>query len=98
MAAPASSSVLGGEPLSLAGATLLNAYLITAITACDVYAPAHCHLTPEVIPPALAIAGRERRSGKDLLVAVAAGLEVGARIGRGLNYAAFRGRGFHAPG
>ena len=92
------SSVIGGEPLSLAGATLLNAYLITAITACDVYSPAHCHLTPEVIPPALAVAEREQRSGKDLLVAVAAGLEVGARIGRGLNYAAFRARGFHAPG
>jgi 2-methylcitrate dehydratase PrpD len=82
----------------LAGATLLNAYLITAITACDVYSPAHCHLTPEVIPPAMAIAEREQRSGTDLLVAVAAGLEVGARIGRGLNYAAFRARGFHAPG
>ena len=37
------SSVIGGEPLSLPAATLLNAYLITAITACDVSTP-YCPL------------------------------------------------------
>lgn len=92
------ATVIGDGALSLVGATLLNAYLITAITACDVYRPAHCHLTPEVIPAALAIAERDRLSGRQLLVAVTAGLEVAARLGRGLNYSAFRRRGFHSPG
>ena len=31
------SSVIGGDQLSLAGATLLNAYLVTAVTMCDVH-------------------------------------------------------------
>src|SRR5262249_46527490 len=33
------ATVIGGEPLSLAGATLLNGYLITAVTVCDVHRP-----------------------------------------------------------
>jgi 2-methylcitrate dehydratase PrpD len=48
------SSVIGREPLSLVGATLLNAYLVTAVTMCDVYRPTLTHITPEVIPPAIA--------------------------------------------
>src|SRR5262249_3838190 len=31
------SSVIGGEALSLAGATILNGYLVTAVTMCDVH-------------------------------------------------------------
>ena len=53
------SSVIGGDRLSLAGATLLNGYLITAVTMCDVHRPSLTHVTPEVIPPALAIAERD---------------------------------------
>lgn len=92
------ATVIGGASLSLAGATLLNAYLITAVTVCDVYRPAHCHMTPEVVPPALAIAERDGRDGKQFLTAITAGLEVAARLGRCLDYPAFRGRGFHSPG
>jgi 2-methylcitrate dehydratase PrpD len=33
------ASVIGGERLSLAGATLLNGYLVTAVTVCDVHRP-----------------------------------------------------------
>jgi len=51
------ATVIGGEPLSIAGATLLNGYLITAVTVCDVHRPTLCHTTPEVVPPALALAG-----------------------------------------
>ena len=50
------ASVIGGGRLSLAGATLLNGYLITATTMCDVHRATMTHVTPEVIPPALAIA------------------------------------------
>jgi len=92
------SSIIGGNHLSLAGATLLNGYLITAVTMCDVHRPTATHVTPEVIPPALAIAERDARSGRDLLVAIAAGAETTTRIGVGLDYPAFRDRGWHGPG
>jgi 2-methylcitrate dehydratase PrpD len=92
------SSVIGGDRLSLAGATLLNGYLTTAVTMCDVHRPTATHVTPEVVPPALAIAERDGRSGRDLLVAIAVGCETMTRIGIGLDYAAFRDRGWHGPG
>ena len=92
------SSVIGGDHLSLAGATLLNGYLITAVTMCDVHRPTLTHITPEVVPPALAIAERDGRSGRDLLLALAAGFEVTTRVGIGLDYPAFRARGWHGPG
>jgi len=92
------SSIIGGDCLSLAGATLLNAYLITAVTMCDVHRPTLTHITPEVVPPALAIAERDSLSGRDLLVALAAGFETTTRVGLGLDYPAFRERGFHGPG
>src|SRR6185503_7990420 len=82
----------------LAGATLLNGYLITAVTMCDVHRATMTHVTPEVIPPALAIAERDAGSGRDLLVAIAAGCEVTTRIGVGLDYPAFRAKGWHGPG
>ena len=90
--------MIGGDRLSLAGATLLNGYLITAVTMCDAHRSTMTHVTPEVIPPALAIAERDAGSGRDLLVAIAAGAEVTTRIGIGLDYPAFRARGFHGPG
>jgi 2-methylcitrate dehydratase PrpD len=92
------SSVIGGAPLSLIGATLFNGYLITAVTMCDVHRATMTHVTPEIVPPALAIAERDDLPGRDLLVAVAAGCEVTTRIGLGLDYPAFRARGWHGPG
>jgi 2-methylcitrate dehydratase PrpD len=92
------SSVIGGDRLSLAGATLLNGYLVTAVTMCDVHRATMTHVTPEIVPPALAIAERDGASGRDLLVAIAAGCEVTTRIGLGLDYPAFRARGWHGPG
>src|SRR5215475_5385660 len=92
------ASVIGGGSLSLAGATLLNGYLITAVTMCDVHRATLTHITPEVVPPALAIAERDGLGGRDLLVALAAGSEVATRIGIGLDPPAFRARGWHGPG
>jgi 2-methylcitrate dehydratase PrpD len=92
------STVIGGDRLSLAGATLLNGYLITAVTMCDAHRPTMTHITPEVVPPALAIAERDALPGRDLLVALAAGFEVTTRIGIGFDFAAFRARGWHGPG
>ncbi len=92
------SSVIGGDRLSLAGATMLNGYLITAVTMCDIHRSTLTHVTPEVIPPALAIAERDGLSGRDLLVAIAAGCEVTTRVGLGLDYPEARKRGWHGPG
>ena len=50
------------------------------------------------MPPALAIAERDGLSGRDLLVALAAGCEVTTRVGLGLDYPEFRKRGWHGPG
>jgi 2-methylcitrate dehydratase PrpD len=92
------ASVIGAEPMSLAGATLLNAYLITATTMCDAHRATMTHVTPEVVPPALAIAERDGLSGRDLIAAIAAGCEVTTRVGIGTDYPTFRARGWHGPG
>jgi 2-methylcitrate dehydratase PrpD len=92
------TSVIGGDHLSLAGATVLNGFLITAVTMCDVHRPTLTHITPEVVPPALAIAERDGLSGRDLLVALAAGFEAATRVGIGLDYPEVRRRGWHGPG
>jgi len=92
------ASVIGGGHLSVAGATLVNSYLITAVTVCDIHRPTSCHVTPEVIGPALVIAENLGSTGRDFLVAVASGLEVTTRVGLGLDPAAFRSHGWHAPG
>src|SRR5271169_2277887 len=92
------SSVIGGDHLSLAGATLLNAYLVTAVTMCDVHRETMTHVTPEVMPPALAIAERDGASGRALLTAIAAGCEITTRVGIGTDYPKFRARGWHGPG
>jgi 2-methylcitrate dehydratase PrpD len=92
------ATVIGGEPLSIAGATLLNGYLITAVTVCDVHRPTLCHTTPQVVPPALAIAERDAASGRALITAVAAGLESTVRVGLGTRYPSFRAKGWHSPG
>ncbi len=92
------SSVIGGGRSSLAGATLLNGYLVTAVTMCDVHRPTLTHVTPEVVPPALAVAERDARTGRELLVALAAGFETLTRVGIGWDYPAARARGWHGPG
>jgi len=92
------ASVFGGDRLSLAGATVLNGYLVTAVTMCDVHRPTLTHITPEVVPPALAIAERDATSGRDLLVALAAGCETATRVGLGWDFPTARARGWHGPG
>jgi 2-methylcitrate dehydratase PrpD len=92
------SAIIAGARGSLAGATMLNAYLVTAVTMCDVHRATLTHITPEVVPPALAIAERDGLSGRDLLTALAAGCEITTRIGLGLDFPEFRRRGWHGPG
>jgi 2-methylcitrate dehydratase PrpD len=98
LAQSSEASVIGGASMSLAGATLLNAYLITATTMCDVHRETMTHVTPEVMPPALLIAERDGLDGRALLTAIAAGCEVTTRVGIGTDYPKFRARGWHGPG
>src|SRR5436305_4662844 len=98
LAQSSESSVIGGDRLSLAGATILNGYLVTAVTMCDVHRSTLTHVTPEVIPPALAIAKRDGLSGRELMVAIAAECEVTTRVGIGVDYPTFRAKGWHGPG
>lgn len=95
---PRTSTVIAGPRQSLAGATLVNGYQVTAVTVCDIHRPTLCHVTPEVVPPALAIAEQRGSSGRDFLVAVAAGLEAVVRVGTGMRYPSMRARGWHSPG
>ena len=95
---PKNSTVIAGPGQSLAGATLVNGYQVTAVTVCDIHRPTLCHITPEVVPPALAVAEERGSSGRNLLVAVAGGLETVVRVGAGMRYPAMRARGWHSPG
>ncbi len=92
------ASIIGGGHLSLTGATLFNGFLITAVSMCDVYRPTATHFQPVIVSPALAIAERDDASGRDLLAALACGFETAARIAAGVDYPAFRKRGWHGPG
>jgi 2-methylcitrate dehydratase PrpD len=95
---PGESTVIGGGTASMTAAALLNGHQITAFTMCDVYRPALCHITPEVVPAVLAVAEGGEVSGRELLTGLAVGLEVTARLGLGVDYRGFRARGWHAPG
>ncbi len=92
------STVLARHASTPVGAALMNGYLITAATVCDVHRPTLCHVTPEVVPPALVVAEQRDATGRDLIVALAAGLETTTRIGVALDYPVFRRHGWHSPG
>lgn len=95
---PRNSTVLAGPAQSLAGAVLVNGYQVTAVTVCDIHRPTLCHVTPEVIPPALAVAEARHLPGRAYVTAVAAGLEAVVRVGAGMRYSSMRKRGWHSPG
>jgi 2-methylcitrate dehydratase PrpD len=98
VAGAGTSPVVGRASRSAAGAVLVNGYLITATTVCDVHKATLCHVTPEVFPPALAVAVDRGVTGREFLLAFALGLEITTRIGLGSDYPAFRARGWHSPG
>jgi 2-methylcitrate dehydratase PrpD len=91
-------AVCAGRPLAAWAAAGQNAYQMTVHTMCDVYRPALCHVTPEVVPAALVAAELADCSGADFLLATALGLEVTTRVCLALDYPVFRARGWHSPG
>ena len=92
------ASRIGGGTSSPAGACLLNAYAITAATACDVYRPGLCHVTPVVLPPLLSLARDPGVTSDAFLAALAVGAEVTVRLCRELGDEHFCTGGWHAPG
>ncbi len=92
------STVIGGQPLAITGATVANGFLITAQMLCDVARPTLCHVTPEIVAPSLVMGERRDASGSEFLTSIAIGLEICTRVGIGMNYVPFRRRGWHAPG
>src|SRR5262249_23223234 len=81
-----------GTPLvtAAANAALANGMLAHADETDDSHAPSLTHPGCGVVPAALAMAERERRSGTALLRAVALGYDVGCRLTQSLNAYQFR--------
>ena len=78
---------------ALANGALAHAFELDALTRPG----AGAHPGGTVLPPALAVAQQEGRSGRDLVTAFVAGNEVMIRIGRATGHTN-EARGFHAPG
>src|SRR5437899_8024304 len=81
----AQASIIGtGERVSAIAAGFANGELINALDFDAILPPGH--VSPYVIPGALATAEAARASGKDLLCAVAIAHEMSNRMGKGLDY------------
>ena len=92
------AEAIGFEPLlDLRNAALLNGILVHGLDYDDTYLPGQVHLTASCVPTALALGAHTRASGREMLVACALGLEMGARIGVASN-GGFLRAGFHATG
>lgn len=89
------ATIIGfGYRVSAPSAAFSNAILSHSIELDDVDSLAYFHFSPPIFSAALAVAEREHASGKELLVALAAGCDVMARLSSALN-PSHRDRGFH---
>ena len=86
-----------GTPLraSIEDAALVNGVAAHALDYDDVQASLSGHPSVPVLPAALALAERSRKSGADFLTAFVVGVEIEAKIGRALNPAHYE-VGWHA--
>jgi 2-methylcitrate dehydratase PrpD len=79
------ATIIGtGEQVSIFGAAFANGELINALDFDAVMPPGH--VTPYVLPGALAIAESTGASGKDLITAMALSHEMSFRIGKSMDY------------
>ncbi|MFN0071616.1 MAG: MmgE/PrpD family protein [Chloroflexota bacterium] len=83
---------------SPAYAALANGVMVGGFEVDHPFTPGSCHPSGAVFPAALAIAERERASGKAFLTAVATGYELLCRVGLAATRAVEDERGFHGPG
>ena len=85
---PQESSIIGvSGKVSCVNAAMANGQLINAID----YDSISGHTPPYIVPPALAIAESIAASGKQLILAVALGLEITARLSKSLSRGSFMG-------
>jgi len=83
-----------GSKLALRDATALNSFVADALFLADGSRFTGGHPSVVVIPSALAVAEVERRTGRDLIAALAIGYEVFLRLGRAI-YPHAVAKGFH---
>lgn len=79
------ATIIGtGEQVSIFGAAFANGELINALDFDAILPPGH--VSPYVIPGALAIAEASNASGKELIAAIALSHEMSFRIGKAMDY------------
>lgn len=83
--AAASATIIGSrERVAAADAAFVNAVMGHGLVREDMHAASISHLGVAVVPAVLALAQLRPASGRQLLAAIVAGYEVGARLGRAL--------------
>lgn len=70
-----------GQKTTALTAAFCNGAASHALDFDDLHNPSIIHLATVVIPPSFALAQAEHKTGKELLTAVVAGYEIGARVG-----------------
>ncbi len=92
------SQVIGmPDTLALRDAVLLNGVLVHGLDYDDTYLPGSVHLTASCVPAGLGMAAHVGASGREFMLAILLGLEIGARLGLAGN-GGFLRAGFHATG
>lgn len=99
MGGPAEASMWGNpNKVAAQNATLANGTMVHGFEIDDLHKNSIVHLGAVTIPPVLALAERKGGiDGRQFITAIAAGYEVGARIGMGVGVPHFH-RGFHPTG
>lgn len=78
-----------GAVNSVLYSAMLNAAASHSLDFDDLHNPSIIHMACVTVPSALAVAEDEEKSGKDILAALVAGYEAGARIGESVNPEAY---------
>jgi len=98
LAEPGAATVIG-QPyrLPLRDAVLANGLLVHGLDYDDTHSASVVHATASALPTALAVAEQQQCSGRELLAAYIAAVEVDARVGAAAG-GRFQVRGFHPTG
>jgi len=95
--APQATLIGDGSRISVGQAALVNGTTSHALDYDDVHFAFLGHPTVTVLPAVLALAERDAHSGRQLMTAFVAGVEVGSRVGQYVTEAHYA-RGHHATG
>ena len=98
LAGPGEAAVIGMPArLPLRDAALVNGILVHGLDFDDTHSGGVIHTTASLLPTVLAVGGRQRASGRDMLAAYVLGVEAAARLGA-VAKGAFHQVGFHPTG